>query len=126
MTQQFQAICYFLTQSSFDRRWLENDHEIHFIAENPEEATRAVWRWIQDRIRNVPSHFGKPACIKLYHFNPKPISQDGKLEQAHFLPFYEWKADWIGQSMPEELERLGMATTDYPRRAPRMDADAGE
>jgi len=122
MTQQFHALCYFLTQSDFDRRWLEQDYSIHFMAEDPQDATRAVWRWVQGRMRAIPTSFGKPACIKLYHFNPKPIGQDGQLESANFLPFYEWKYDWVGSSIPEELERLGMIEKDHPR----MDADAGE
>lgn len=110
---QFSATCFFLRKSDYDGRTLESDHTIYFEATTPLEAKRAVWRWVQDRMKNVPDYFAEIGCIKLYTFQPKEIDPMGRLGQATFLPFYEWKYDWPGQdgTGQTEIERLKWETS---------------
>lgn len=127
MTDTYEANCYFLYTDEDDGNTYERCSEIHYTADTREDAVDAAWRFVQGRMKAIPDYFERIGCIKISTFNPLPIGNQGELRGATFMPFYEWKLDWIGRSMPEELARLEHLRKKRTKRnpIPAISADHG-
>lgn len=72
----------------------ERCSEIIFQSPSDKHAVDDVKRWFDNRHKNLPEFFARLLCVKLYHFAVPIMRDDGYLDMATGLYFYEWKYDW--------------------------------
>lgn len=90
----------------FNGRILETGVSLIFSAESAAHAITGIWKWVENRQRNVPEYFGPLGAIKLSYYEIHTIDGDGFCPTRSGMPFHEWKYDT--HPMPEGLKvRIG-------------------
>ena len=90
----------------------ERDLDAVYRSTNDRQAVLDAIRFGEGRLKALPDMFCKLLCVKVYRFDPQPITAGGGCPSklGSLGPFFEWKCDWPGTLEEYIKERLGPDT----------------